>query len=1532
MISPFSPIASAFNRLPYPLRIGLMVLGLSGVIYGFGYYLRRFFHGAGYVILIGIVAIILLLLLFRWFLKWRAKRRGEGLNKALESHGSAAPEGVSQASARAKLDLLRTTFEEGISKFRAAGKNVYSLPWYVIVGESGSGKTEAVRHSSIGFPPGLQDPQQGVGGTINMNWWFTDRAVILDTAGRVVFEEVESGSTSEWLEFLKLLRSYRRNCPLNGLFLVIPADTIITDNANQINAKAQKIAEQLHLIQRTLGVRFPVFVIITKCDLVTGFREFFENVTDPRLQAQMLGWSSPAPLDQHFNAELVDRHLRVVCNRLRRRRLAIISDPVHTEDPNARRTGQVDSLFAFPRNLSRIASRLQQYLTTVFAGGEWTGKPLFLRGIYFTSSMREGNPLDEGLAQALGIPIQSIQDNRAWEPEQSYFLKDVFVAKAFREQGLVTGAAHVGRQHRFRKAMVLLAGLASVLLLGLMTWYGARTLKRSIGTHADYWGTAANTANWCSARRIKGLAGAGDPDYWRPILSEEFDGSPNFLYSARPIETIEEREKVRTARFHTKLIELANTPIEVPWIFWLASHGRQDFGHRQAQAQRILFEAGVIRPVFDAARRKLKLHDQRDGPARRPKPWPTQATEALIHLIRLEGPDPRLDDAITPLFQFVLYHETKKDERLKQLQEQAKDAELIQAALDANGAPPPAAIGKGSQYAHDAIRAGVRAFIRHWIGSSQQHAAAMKRITHFRDALDGGYNAAEQLLFKVDDDFDPAPDDAIARKAKEWTERLNALKAQRARVAAELAAFPGGSILDYYQQQTRGTLEGARTQFEDLKARTGVHEAHTDDPVAKREPWRKLYTAIDEELNEALKELERDKQRGILEQDLKRLGQDFLNRVSITEELWRAWTTLSGGDSTKPPPAVPSLRLYEARMLMYLLADAERSATDDDVPLAQSIPQALRTVDAKIQKALGAIEYLTTRPDKESRERFDAGAAVASFTCKQLARPQRVFGLLHRRLAKAPKNAEQVAALVPQRAKLLPPLTRPRVPLTDVRAGPFELAYHPTAVAALLTECKDTGAAIEDIRRTRKIAPAHGKIIHGLWTQWHGACNDYVQGDYRRYWATDVPSFRLKRALDWPAYQRELRQITSTRDALGTLAQIGKTVENALGGDVAALVRPDTQREFQASIAKLKANLDKYTGAAGEIHLRQCAAVLDKWRELGGSAVTARRTILGLGGNESVKSAYLPFGYSSPEEIVDKYWTELTLEGLRRVVSDTYVDAQVSLRLLARDYGRFPLAAPRNGRKPLTPQQLDEARRLTAKLVADPRAGVGFGATEVDKLLDRLRSFDLSPKHRAWVAKLAAVLSGLPDARSVFKCRILIAKSQPAGRATFSNTWVHIRANQGRVPIGKDSTVPDAEDRRFAEVSYAGEDLAFLFYRNPTDHTFDRSLKLTGPWAILRLLHPGEAFDPLHPREGRFKITWQPDPKAATPARPTPGGADPPDTWPAAPGDKKVDAPKTHTIVITATDDANAQRKLRLRLDLQKGLPRSADWPVTPGH
>ncbi|HEX2750030.1 MAG TPA: hypothetical protein VHM91_18620, partial [Verrucomicrobiales bacterium] len=137
----------------------------------------------------------------------------EAVKGSAAGWGDAGPTGNDPAEI-ARLDNLRKQFQKGIDAFKDYGKDFYSLPWYVMVGEPGSGKTEAIRHSDLRFPETLQDMLQGTGGTYSMDWWFTNQAVLLDTAGAML---MNPEATKRFEEFLKLLRTYRPDCPVNGV-------------------------------------------------------------------------------------------------------------------------------------------------------------------------------------------------------------------------------------------------------------------------------------------------------------------------------------------------------------------------------------------------------------------------------------------------------------------------------------------------------------------------------------------------------------------------------------------------------------------------------------------------------------------------------------------------------------------------------------------------------------------------------------------------------------------------------------------------------------------------------------------------------------------------------------------------------------------------------------------------------------------------------------------------------------------------------------------------------------------------------------------------------------------------------------------------------------------------------------------------------------------------------------------------------------------------------------------------------------------
>jgi IcmF-related N-terminal domain len=591
----------------------LIVAVIFGTYYFFGLQ-------AALLVAAGILALWLIVALYLLLVFWLRQRRAARMRG--EIAGAGANSGVIDAAARARLEDLRGNFAKGIEKFESAGKDFYGLPWYVIVGEPGSGKTEAIRHSQAGFPPGLQDEFQGVGGTINMNWWFTNYAVVLDTAGRLIFEEVEPGATSEWREFLGLLKKHRYNCPVNGLLLTIPVESLIQDSPEEMERKAGKIARQLEVIQRELDVRFPVFVLVTKCDLINGFREYFESLDDPRAQQQMFGWSNPAPLDAPFRPELLEDQLRTIAQRLRRRRLGLLMDPIPVEAGN-RRADEVDHLYDFPQSLSALVPRLRRYIETIFVAGEWTSRPLFLRGIYFTSSMREGSALDEELAQAMGLPVDRLPAGRAWERDHSYFLRDLFLDKIFREDGLVTRATNTDRLLLYRKLLLFGAGVIGLLCLLVFGVFGFRSLQESIGAQSSFW-----------ARAREGWRGKT----WQPIVVPDPAGTALYQYRGdQPVGpglTPETRAdfhhpEFSISDFHEALRELASKPLEIPWVFSLFAHSGTDPDRGRQHTQRVLFEDSVVKPLLDAARQKMSEPNPALPAHGKPDPRPPEQVAAL---------------------------------------------------------------------------------------------------------------------------------------------------------------------------------------------------------------------------------------------------------------------------------------------------------------------------------------------------------------------------------------------------------------------------------------------------------------------------------------------------------------------------------------------------------------------------------------------------------------------------------------------------------------------------------------------------------------------------------------------------------------------------------------------------------------------------------------------------------------------------------------------------------------------------------------
>src|SRR5260370_34379638 len=111
----------------------------------------------------------------------------------------------------------------------------------------GAGTTPAVRHSGLVFP--YLDPSGGgvggVGGPRNCDWWFTNEAILLDTAGRYA---TEADDHDEWVAFLDSLRKNRSRKPVNGVLVAISVTDLMEATDEQIDSYAKRLPERIDCI------------------------------------------------------------------------------------------------------------------------------------------------------------------------------------------------------------------------------------------------------------------------------------------------------------------------------------------------------------------------------------------------------------------------------------------------------------------------------------------------------------------------------------------------------------------------------------------------------------------------------------------------------------------------------------------------------------------------------------------------------------------------------------------------------------------------------------------------------------------------------------------------------------------------------------------------------------------------------------------------------------------------------------------------------------------------------------------------------------------------------------------------------------------------------------------------------------------------------------------------------------------------------------------------------------------------------------
>lgn len=331
---------------------------------------------------------------------------------------------------------------------------LWQLPWYMVIGPAGSGKTVLLRE---GFPSDIIYTPEAVRGVEQSRYIIPHvgtQAVIFDVDGILCEQpDKEVLHRSLWENWLGWLVQKRARQPLNGLILTLDLPDLLTADKRRRELLVQMLRSRLQDIRQHLHCQLPVYVVLTRLDLLHGFASLFQSL-DRSTRDAILGvtFTRNAHENDDWRTELNtfwETWGEQLNNALPELMLA----------PGAR-----SSLFSFVRQMQGCREPLVSLLDGVLDG---ENMDVMLRGVYLTSSLQRGQTDDIFMQSAARQFRLGSSPLTAWPLVDTapYFTRNLFPQTLLAEPNLASESRIWLMRSRRRLTIVSLAGGVAALTL-----------------------------------------------------------------------------------------------------------------------------------------------------------------------------------------------------------------------------------------------------------------------------------------------------------------------------------------------------------------------------------------------------------------------------------------------------------------------------------------------------------------------------------------------------------------------------------------------------------------------------------------------------------------------------------------------------------------------------------------------------------------------------------------------------------------------------------------------------------------------------------------------------------------------------------------------------------------------------------------------------------------------------------------------------------------------------------------------------------
>ncbi|WP_050771513.1 type VI secretion protein IcmF/TssM N-terminal domain-containing protein [Campylobacter rectus] len=347
------------------------------------------------------------------------------------------------------------------------------IPLVMIIGNERAGKSAFINYSNIEYPLGdsLDTYKKIHQSTTNFNLYISKNGALIDTEGVHFAQEVlfNPSSTDElpeddveknkdfllkkniWKEFLNFLNKNIFHSKLGGAILIVDTQQFLENPKEYSNDLIRYLVKRVNDCENSLKIKFPIYVVFSKLDLVEGMGDYFKLFKDD-IANKAFGLS----LSNTFNKDDLDNDFKELSRSLLYNIMSKNSLSHSLEDKKRSYLflKQLDNLFAL---VSDFALKLKDENSLK------NSSPI--KGVYFVSAFQENIPINylvNTVCDRYGIkkPLARALNNYS---KQSYFVKSLLKDIVFK--------GHLANPNLNKSLSTKILNFASIALVCVATYF-----------------------------------------------------------------------------------------------------------------------------------------------------------------------------------------------------------------------------------------------------------------------------------------------------------------------------------------------------------------------------------------------------------------------------------------------------------------------------------------------------------------------------------------------------------------------------------------------------------------------------------------------------------------------------------------------------------------------------------------------------------------------------------------------------------------------------------------------------------------------------------------------------------------------------------------------------------------------------------------------------------------------------------------------------------------------------------------------------